>query len=199
MFANIMFVLSALTNLFIFVCIARMLLGWFTFPESFRMASVERALLLATDWWFRPFRRIAWLRRGAFDFTATFAVIVLVLLASAFGMLASIGAISFGILTSVLVMSVWSAFAFFLIVLIILLVLRLLAYVLRFNTLNPFFKAVEALSDPALFRIKRLLFGKRVVRYDAGLIWAIVPLTAVALGGRFLFGYLCGLLAALPF
>jgi len=199
MFANIMFVLSALTNLFIFVCVARMLLSWFSFSESFRMAPVERALRLATDWWFRPFRGIAWLRRGKFDFTATFAVIVLVLLSSAFGMLASIGRISFGILASVLVMSIWSAFAFFLILLIILLVARLLAFVLRFNTLNPFFRAVEALSDPALFRIKRLLFGKRVVRYDVGLIAAIAPLAAVALGGRFLFGYLCALLAALPF
>lgn len=199
MFGYLMYALSVLVNLFIFACVARMLLSWFSFPASFRMEGVEHFLSAATDWYFRPFRGIAWLRRGAFDFTATFAVIVLVLLSSAFGMLASIGRVSFGILASVFVMSAWSAFAFFLIVLIILLVLRLLAFALRFNTMSPFFRAVEALSDPALFRLKRMLFGKRIVRYDVGLVGAIVPLAVAALGGRFLFGYLCGLLAALPF
>jgi hypothetical protein len=187
MFKSIMFILYLVTNFFILACVARIILGWFAFSESFRMAPVERALRLATDWWFRPFSGIGWLRRGSFDF------------ATVFNMLASYGRIAVGVLAGIILMSLWSAFAFLLIVLIILLVARLAAFVFRFNTLNPFFRAIEALSDPTLFKMKRLVFGKRVVRYDVGLLGAIVPLAAIALGGNWLISFLSGLLRGLPF
>jgi uncharacterized protein YggT (Ycf19 family) len=199
MFKLIMLILYLVTNFFILACVARIILGWFAFSESFRMAPVERVLRLATDWWFKPFAGIGWLRRGAFDFSPAVAVTVLVLLATVFNMLASYGRIAVGVLAGIILSSLWSAVAFLLIALIILLVARLAAFVFRFNTLNPLFRAIEALSDPALFKLKRLVFGKRVVRYDVGLLGAIVPLALIALGGQWLIGSLSGLLRGLPF
>lgn len=186
-------------NLFILACMARIILGWISFPASFRMEGAERFLRALTDWWFRPFSGIRFLRRGQFDFTPTFALVALVLLATVCTMLADIGRIAFGILAGVILSAAWSAFAFFLVILIILLVVRLVAYALRLNTLNPFFRAVEALSDPALFRMKRILFGKRIVRYQAGLLGTIAPLALLWLAGTLLCGYLSGLLSGLPF
>jgi YggT family protein len=186
-------------NVFIFLCSARIIMSWFSFPPSFRIAPLERAVAALTDWYFRLFSRLRAFRRGAFDFTPTFALLCLVLLSTILAMLAQSGRLAFGLLAGVILTALWSAFAFFLVILIILFVVRLAAFGLKLNTFGPFFRAVEALSDPVLFRVKRIAFGKRIVKYWAGLAVAIAALSGVWLAGTALTGYASALLTGLPF
>ncbi len=199
MFTIAMRIAALLVNVFIFLCAARVILGWFSFPSSYRMGPIERALGLACDWYFRLFSRISLLRRGPFDFSPSFAILCLVLVSAVLNMLSALGRIAFGPLAGLILTALWSIFAFLLVILIILLVVRLAAFALRLNTFGAFLKAVEAVSDPVLFRIKRIVFGKRIVRYWLGLLTAILVLGTLWLLGSLVTGYARTLLESLPF
>jgi YggT family protein len=79
------------------------------------------------------------------------------------------------------------------------LILRLVAYFLRQDVYyNQFWRVVDTISQPVLYRVKRILFGPRIVNYRNGLITSILTLAALLIGLHFLIGVSMTLLERLP-
>jgi YggT family protein len=190
---------SVLIYLFAALCTVRIVSTWFAALRGSGQGRAERALAAMTDWYFRLFSRMRVLKRGRFDFTPTFALVVLVLPAAAFSMLGQTGRADAGVLLGIGLTAIWSAFAFLLAVLILLIVIRLAAFALRMNTFTPFMAAVEALTDPLLYRIGRILFGKRIVKFRTSLAAAALVLAALWAAGEVLVRLAAGALGRLPF
>jgi uncharacterized protein YggT (Ycf19 family) len=183
---------------FTVLCALRVFASWFP-SRGGRTAGVERFLRAATDWWFKPFARIKFLQRRGLDFSPACAIIVLAVPATAFSMLGAMGKVAWGVLLGVVLQSLWSMVAFFLAILILLLVTRLVVALRRGSTYSPFLEAAAALTDPFLYRVSRILFGKRIVRHRTSLTAAILVLAAAWALGAWLCGAAAGALATLPF
>jgi YggT family protein len=62
---------------------------------------------------------------------------------------------------------------------------------------RPFWRAVNAISQPLLYRVNRIIFGRRIVGYKLGIISALVVFIALWIGGRFGVRLLAGFLAGM--
>jgi YggT family protein len=188
---------SALVWAFLLLCVLRIFSAWFfTRCGGERM---EKALSAATDWYFGLFHRLRFLRQKGVDFTPTFAAIVLIVPAAALGTLGASGAADLGALLGIILASLWAAFAFLLAILILLFVVRLIALQARAGVRAPFMAAVQAITEPVLYRVSRILFGKRIVSLRASLAAAALALAAIWAAGSFLCPLAVKALARLPF
>jgi YggT family protein len=113
--------------------------------------------------------------------------------------LARYGQIRLGIILAMIVSALWSAASFLLGFITLVLVLRLVAYFLRQDVYHShFWRIVDTISQPVLYRIKRTLFGPRIVNYRNGLIVSILTLSAMLFGLHILIGFSVSLLERLP-
>lgn len=71
---------------------------------------------------------------------------------------------------------------------------RIVAYQLRWNSLHPAWRVVDAMVNPVLFKIKALIYKDRIVNYMQGLITGFLVLAAVRLLGGLAIGALSALL-----
>jgi YggT family protein len=124
---------------------------------------------------------------------------VLSLAQNIFSAIANYGMISLGITLAITLSALWSAASFILVFFIIILVLRLIAYRTNRNIYSSFWRIIDTISQPLLYRINRIIFGKRLVNYLIGIITAILALLVLRVGGGFAVRLLSGLLARLPF
>ena len=107
--------------------------------------------------------------------------------------------ISIGIILSVFLQAVWGALSFILGFLIIVLILRLIGSFFAQGSGNPFWRAVEGISQPVIYQINRVLFKDRIVNYFTSLLVSIASLTLFYLALRILFFVVSRLFAGLPF
>jgi YggT family protein len=108
--------------------------------------------------------------------------------------IAVFGRISLGVFLSVCLSALWSAVSFILGFLLLVLILRLVAFFARSNIYSPFWSIINKISQPILYRINRIIFGKRIVRFETSIIVSIVALAALMAGGHFVVGLLSGFL-----
>jgi len=66
------------------------------------------------------------------------------------------------------------------------------------NMYSTFWRIIDSISQPLLYRINRIIFGKRLVRFTTGLITSIVALAVVWAVGGLIVRLLTGLLLRLP-
>jgi len=146
------------------------------------------------NWW----RRIPGLRLGYLDLSPIAAMASLSIIQTALSTLARYGTISIGILIAIILSVVWSAVSFLLGFCIIILVLRFIAYMTSRDTLSGFWYTIDAISRPILYRISRIIFGKRLVNYMTSLVASAVVLILAWLGGKFLIQMLIALISKPP-
>ena len=65
--------------------------------------------------------------------------------------------------------------------------------------LHPVWRVVDALINPVLYRINRVIYRNRIVNFRQGLLTGIILMFGLRLAGGALFGLAAGLLARLPF
>jgi YggT family protein len=188
-------ILGGITSLYMLVIFVRIILTWFRGNDYGRFMEI---LCRITDPYLNWFRRIPGLRIGFLDLSPIAAVAVLSMLNRIFAILSHYGFVTLGIVLAMLLQAVWSAFHFLLIFVIAVLVLRLIAYIGNMNIYNPFWRVVDTISRSVLYRICRIFFGRRIIRYLSSLIFSIAILGALTLVLGFLIPKLAGLLAALP-
>jgi YggT family protein len=188
-------ILGGLTSLYMLVISVRIILTWFRGNEYGRPMEILCAI---TDPYLNWFRRIPGLRVGFLDLSPIAALAVLSMVNRIFAALAFYGVITLGIVLAMLLEALWSAFRFFLLFFIVVLVLRLIAYLGSMNTYNPFWRIVDTISQPLLYRISRIFFGRRIIRYLNSLILSIAILAVLALVLGSLMPRLIRLLASLP-
>ncbi|QQO11081.1 YggT family protein [Breznakiella homolactica] len=191
----IMNLLGSLTSIYMILIFIRVLLSWFSGASYGRVYEI---LARITDPYLNWFRRFPALRTGTFDFSPIVALAVLSLLNNIFLTAAVYGRISLGIILALVLSALWSAVSFILSFCIIILVIRLIAYLTNRNIYSTFWRIIDSLSQPILYRINRLIFRDRITNYKTGIITAVVVLLVVRIGLEFVIRLAAGLLVRLP-
>lgn len=193
--AKLIGALSFLVNIYMVIIFIRIILTWVSWIES---GGFQNILAKITDPYLNWFRRFTFLRVGFLDLSPIAALGVLTLVNRILGTLAYYGTISVGIILAIIIQVLWGAVSFFLCFLIIVLLLRLVAFLLKQNLYNSFWRIIDTISRPILFRINRILFRNRIVNFRNGVILSIVVLGILYLLLRVLVSFLSVILARLP-
>lgn len=189
MLRTVLGLLSAATSIYMLLCVVRVFMSWLPSARLGKPAElVERATEPYLSWW----RRFPVLRSGGVDFSPIAALAALSGLSRLFTV-ASYGGLSLGVVLALVVEVAWSPFGFLLGFFAVLVIARIVAYAARWNSLNPLWRAIDAMINPVLFRIKRFVYKDRIVNYMQGLITGAVALV----GARVLLGMAFGLVIGL--
>ena len=185
--------INIIISVYMVLIIVRIILIWFR--GSVRIPDF---LLNITDPYLNWFRRLGFLRFGSLDFSPIAAIAVLSIINQIVSILARHGSISLGIISALFLQIIWSLVSFFIIFIIIILVLRLIAYLTSLNTYNIFWRAIDAISQPILFRINQTLFRGRIINYRTSMIISIVIFAGFYLVFLLIFSVLSRFLTSLP-
>ncbi|GHV84202.1 membrane protein [Spirochaetia bacterium] len=182
MIKAILSVLSTVLGFYSLAIFVRILLSWFS-GSSF--GKPYNILCSITDPYLNWFSRFPVLRAGRVDLSPVVALAVLSIVNSAVSTIAQHGIITIGLLLYLCLSVLWSAVSFILGFFIIILALRFIAYLLRVNVYTYFWQIVEQISKPIMFRIERIMFRNRIIRFSTCLIISIFTLLilTIALGG----------------
>jgi YggT family protein len=189
---QIMTILSTLTSLYIFVITARILLTWFS-----GNIKVPEILSRITDPYLNWFRGLG-LRVGYLDLSPVVGLAVLSILNQAFTIMARFGAISLGIILAMILQALWSIISFFIILISIVLILRSIAYLCNLNIYGTFWRIIDVVSQPILYRINRFFFRGRIVNFLAGLVISVAAMGILYFALLFIVSLLYGFLIMLP-
>jgi len=193
--AQVFYFISVLLNIYILIIFIRIILTWF---PGFGNGGVIDFLSGITDPYLNWFRRFSFLRIGFLDLSPILALGVLSLVGRIVSMLARYGRISLGIVLALALQAVWAAVSFVIGFLILVLILRLIAYSLRQNGSNPFWNIIETISNPVLYRINRLFFRDRIIKFITALLVSIIGLVIIYAALRVLFAFIFAALVRLP-
>jgi YggT family protein len=192
---QIMGFLASLLGLYSLLLIIRIVLTWF---ESTRYSRPVLLLARVTDpyldWW----RQKLNLRVGILDLSPLAAMAALSVAQTICSAIARQGRISLAVILYVCLSAIWSAASFILGFCIIILLIRLFAYFANVNMYSPFWQVVDSISRPLLYRIGRIIFGKRIVGYMTSILVSAAALGGIWLLGRFAVRFLAGLLLKPP-
>jgi YggT family protein len=177
------------------VIFIRIMLTWFS---GANFGKPVEFLCRITDPYLNWFRRFRVLRVANLDLSPIAALAVLSIISNIFVTLGRYGTITLGFILAMIVSALWSAVSFILIFFLIVLVLRFIAYLARQNVYGAFWRIVDSLSQPITYRISRIVFQNRIVRYHTGLLTSIAVLAALRIGLGFLVRAGISLLSHLP-
>ena len=192
----VMSFLGVLVSIYMIILFFRIILTWFSWTGN---SGIMNFLAAITDPYLNWFRRFSFLRAGAIDFSPLVAIGVLSLVNRIFTLLGRYGTISFGIILVLMLQVAWSAVSFIIWFLIVILVLRFIAHLAVRNSVNPFWRIIEGISQPVLFRVNRLLFKNRIVNFGTGILISVAALVILYCVLKILVMFLTRMLAGLPF
>jgi YggT family protein len=188
----IMNLVGILAGLYLLVVFIRVILSWFKAPAlDGPMEVLARLTDPYLDWW----RRFPIFRAGSIDFSPIAAMVALSLVRTVCG----IDKPTVGILLAAVLQALWSVLSSILGFFIIILVLRLIAYLTSRNTYSSFWRTIDSISQPVLYRITRIFYRRRLINYLAGVLLSIGVLAALEVGGTLLINLLSGFFIKLPF
>lgn len=187
--------LGFLVSVYMMIIFIRIMLTWFSWERNSGFMNI---LSMITDPYLAWFRRFSFLRAGYIDFSPIAALAVLSLLNRVFYILASYGTISFGIILAMVLQVVWGIISFAIGFLIIILILQLIFNLIVQNSANTFWKIINSISQPVLFRVNRLIFKNRIVNYMTGIIVSLAGLFVIYLILKVLVSLISGMLVKLP-
>ena len=175
-------ILGTTTSIYMLLCIVRIFMSWFPAAAMGRPAEI---LERVTEPYLSLWSRIPFLKTGGVDFSPIAALAALSGVSRLFAV-ASYGSLTFGVALALIVEIVWAPIGFLLSFFVVLIALRVIAYLAKWNSLHPVWRAIDAMINPVLFRIKRLVYKDRIVNYMQGLATgAIVLLAARVILGFF--------------
>jgi YggT family protein len=188
-------VLAGLAGLYSLLILVRVMLSWFGGGYYGRPVELLQRI---TEPYLRWWQRVFGLRLGYFDLSPIAAMAALSLAQTVFSAIARYGSIRIGVILAITLSSIWSAASFLLGFCIVILALRLAAYLFNRDTYSGFWRVIDGISQPLLYRINRIIFGRRQVNYLTGIIVPIAALAAIWAAGGFAVGLLARLLIRLP-
>jgi YggT family protein len=188
-------ILGGIVSLYTFLIFIRVVLTWFPGANYGRAAGF---LSSVTDPYLNWFRRFRFLRVANLDLSPVAGIAALSLANTVFFTLARFGRITVGIILSMIMYVIGSTLAFILNVLIVILALRLAAYLTNRDVYHGFWRVIDQISAPVLYRINRIVFGRRLVRYMTGILVSLGVLLFFRIGLAFLATLGQKLLARLP-
>ena len=173
-------ILTGLLGLYSLLIIIRIILTWFSGGQFGRPVEIlARITDPYLDWW----RRRLNLRAGYLDLSPIVAMAALSVAQTICSAIAQTGRITLGLLLVVCLSALWSAVSFLLGFCIVVLILRLIAYVINADMFGIFWRVIDSISRPLLYRVSRIIFGRRIVHFTTGIIISILVLTVLWIGG----------------
>jgi YggT family protein len=195
-FGIMMNVLGGMTGVYTLLIFIRILLTWFS---GARYGKPYDILCAVTDPYLNWFRRFPFLQTRMFDLSPIAALAVLSLVNNIFTTIGRYGRITLGIVLALVISALWSAVSFVLGFFILILVLRLFAYLTNRNIYGTFWRIVDTISQPVLYRINRIIFRDRLVNYLTGILSSLGVLLILRIGLGIVLGKLLPLLVRFPF
>jgi YggT family protein len=169
--------LSGIISVYMLLICVRIILTWFP-GAGFGgfMVFLQSICDPYLDW----FRRFRLFKNSPLDFSPLFALAVLSLAQGILEAWGAWGRLSLGVILAMLLGAAWSVVSWVLGFFIIILVLRLIAFLGNFNIYSPFWRFIDAISQPVMYRICRVLFPARIISYLARIIISIAVLLLIA-------------------
>ncbi len=194
--ATIAKILGALTSLYMLLCALRVFMSW---APGLGAGKAGRLLASVVDPYLSSFSRIRLFRTERFDFSP---IVALALLSVANNMLTTIaysGRISVGFILSLILGALWSAVGFVLSFVSACALIRIVVFIARLNSLHPIWVVIDAVLNPILYRINRIIYRGKAIDYLQGLITGFLVLLLLRTAGGALAKLFGSLLLSLPF
>jgi len=173
-------ILTGLLGLYSLLIIIRIILTWFSGGQFGKPVEIlARITDPYLDWW----RRRLNLRAGYLDLSPIVAMAALSVAQTICSAIAQTGRISLGLILVMCLSALWSAVSFLLGFCIVVLVLRLIAYLINANMFGTFWRVIDSISNPLMYRVSRIIFNRRIVRFTTSIIVSILVLTVIWIGG----------------
>jgi YggT family protein len=144
--------------------------------------------------WFRRFRPF---KNSPIDFSPLMALAALSLCHRILLIWGATGRSSLSVVLILLLNALWSIVAWIVGFFIVILILRLAAYLGNFNIYSPFWRFVDLIAQPIMYRISNIFFPSRIVHYLFRILFSIVVLALAAVLFRSLLYFGARLLSAL--
>jgi YggT family protein len=176
--AYIASILAGMISIYMFLIFIRILLTWFSGAEFGRpMYFLSCICDPYLNWW----RRFRIVKNSPIDFSPILALAFLSLARSVLTV-GAFGRISLALVLVFIVNSLWTVLSWILFFFIAVLVLRLIAFLGNFNIYSPFWRLVDMVAQPVMYRICRILFPSRIISYLARIIVSIVVMLIITAG-----------------
>ena len=186
--------LAAVIGIYSLLIFIRIIFSWFRgFVQGAPVSILSKITDPYLNWW----RRNLNLRIGIIDFSVIVAIMFLYLLQNIFFMLVIPESLTLGNVLTILLLSVWSIVQFITGFCIIIIILRGIAYFTNRNIYSPFWKIVDSISSPIMYRMNRIFYGNKIGNYLNSMILSVLLLAVILIGGRFLVGLLANYLSYL--
>lgn len=189
-------ILGAFTSLYMILCTIRVFMSW---APGFELGRAGRILASIVDPFLDLFSHISFLRTDRFDFSPIAALAVLSVANNMFSTLALTGRISFGFVLSLVLNALWSAFAFVFSFMSACALLRIIVFLAKWNSLHPIWVILDAILNPVLYRINKIIYRTRAIDYLQGLITGFIVLILFRAVGGAAIRLLSSFLISLPF
>jgi len=169
----IMRILAGIISVYMVLIFIRILLTWFSGvdfgkPYVFLCGICDPYLN-----WFRRFRIS---RSGPIDFSPLIALAVLSLVHRILLSWGMMGRISIAVILVMLLNALWTVLSWVLGFFIVILFLRMIAFLGNSNIYSPFWRFVDFIAQPVMYRINRIFFPARITGYLFRIIFSIAVL-----------------------
>jgi YggT family protein len=144
------------------------------------------------------FSRMSIFRTERFDFSPIAALAVLSVANNMFSTLAITGKVTLGFFLSLILGAAWSAVSFVFSFVAACALIRIVVFVARLNSLHPVWVVIDAILNPILYRINKVIYRNKAVDYLQGLITGFLVLVIFRAAGGALVRILGSLLLSLP-
>ena len=188
--------LASVVGVYSLLIIVRIIISWFGGSNS---AKPVQILCSITDPYLNWWRRTINFRFGVLDFSPMVGVAALSVIQTVLYSLSRYEIITVGNILAIILVSVWSIVSFLLGFCFIIIVFRLIAYLTSRDMYSPFWRVIDTISQPILYRLNRLFFGNKVENFTKGIYLSLLFLAGIWIGGRFAIPFIAGLLSGLPF
>jgi YggT family protein len=192
----LMSILAGIISVYMILLFIRILLTWFPGADFGRPYAFLCSICDPYLNWFRRFRIF---RNSPIDFTPVIALVFLSLLNNVLVSWGRMGRFSIGILLVMLLHALWSVVLWVLGFFIVILILRMIAFLGNSNIYSPFWRFVDFIAQPVMYRISRIFFPNRIVGYLFRIIFSIAILAALIALSYVIMTYGTLLLRQLPF
>ena len=192
---NIFNILASAAGIYSILIFIRIIITWFS--QGVPSKPVE-FLSRLTDPYLNWWRKILKLRIGVLDLSPLAGIAALSILQRMLYYLAGEGRVSLGIFLAMILVSAWSIIGFILGFCTLLLVIRFIGYITNRNMYSHFWRLIDTITQPILYRLNRIIFGNRIPEFKKGILLSALLLGVVWIGGGFIIPYIARFLSKLP-
>ena len=187
--------LASAVSIYSLLILIRIILSWF---GSSAYGKPVQLLNSITDPYLNWWRNNLKLRVGALDFSAVAGIAALSVMQNIFIRFSSLERVSLGTILAIIVLTVWSVISFILIFFIVVIIIRLFGYLTNSNMYSRFWQIVDSISQPVLYRLNRIMFGKRISGFLKGIVLSLLLLIAILIAGNNVIPILAGYISRIP-